>query len=125
MTAVIGETTLARIGAWIEDKVLKDDCEIWSDTPTQLPSGGKQSHWGVAVSCKCATIDVIRPPLEKMIADQESGVLHKIILLPRLTNVQKDNRIVTGGITYHVIDTYEPSSFEVTRRAFVKRSVAP
>jgi hypothetical protein len=83
--------------------------------------GGKQTDsWPVVATKPCAIIDAGLPQ-EQVVAAQTVGSILKIVMLPRGTDVRGNDQIASGGITYHVIDLYEPSTFEVVRRVLVRQ----
>jgi hypothetical protein len=121
LMAIITEEALARIGAWIEKNILKDDCSILGESRTRRPGGGFTSTWPSVAETKCAVLSS-GDPAEQAVAAQTAGNITKLILLPRGTNILGNNKIQVGETIYHVIDVFEPSSYEVCRRVLVRRT---
>ncbi len=120
---VLSDTALNRLAGWITEKVLKDTCDILRETRVQKPSGGFDitypKHNTDPIPCAVMNGGA---PREQLIAEQEVGFIPKIILLPKGTDVLGSDRIKVGSITYHVIDLYEPTSYEVVRRVLTRRA---
>lgn len=119
--ALLSDLDLQGLGGLITELVLTDDGDILRETQTRTPGGGHTSSWDVAHSTKCAIVDAGSPG-ETMVAAQQSGMITKLALLPRGTDILGTDRLRVNGLTYHVIDLFEPETFEVVRRVLVRRS---
>ncbi len=67
------------------------------------------------------TCDILRETR----VQKEVGFIPKIILLPKGQDVLGSDRIKVGTITYHVIDLFDPTSYEVVRRVLARRTSLP
>lgn len=122
--AVLTDTSLIRLGGWIERNVLKDECTIMRNTPTKSASGGLVDHWSAVhdgLSEQCTILDT-GTPAQQMVAAQAVGYISKTAIFARGKDVRGDDRLVVGPVTYDIIDIFEPSSFEIMKRALVRRS---
>lgn len=122
--AVLTDTSLERLGGWIERNVLKDECTIMRNMPTRSSSGGEIPHWAAVhdgLSEKCTILDT-GTPAQAAVAAQEVGYITKTAIFARGKDVRGNDRIVVGPVTYTIIDIFEPSSFEIMKRALVRRS---
>jgi hypothetical protein len=122
--AFLSDLDLAILGDLVEEVALTDTCDIQRKNETLTPMGEATKNWPVVATSACALIDA-GTPQEQAVAVQQVGSLTQIMLLPRLTDVRGNDRLVKAGLTYHVIDLYEPKSFEVVRRVLVRRSSLP
>lgn len=123
--ALLTESALSRLGSWIERQVLTDTAIIWRNAPTRSGSGGQVDHWTQHEANVPAAVLSGSNPTETVIAGQAVGLMTKTILLPRGTDVLGDDKVQVGSVVYHVIDLYEPSTYEVSRRVLVMRSSLP
>lgn len=121
--AILSESTLARIATWVERNVLAEQAEILRETRTPNPTGGGATlTWTVVATLDCAVVDAGYMPTERVIAAQQAGRINKIIFLPREADVHGNDRIRVSSITYHIVELYDPTTFEVMRRVLVRRS---
>lgn len=123
---VLSDAALTRLAGWITVKVLKDTCDILRKTTVQKPSGGFDITYPKHNTdpIPCAVMNG-GSPQERLIGEQEVGFIPKIILLPKGTDILGSDRIKVGSITYHVIDLFEPTSYEVVRRVLTRRASIP
>jgi hypothetical protein len=124
---LLTDAAMERLSSWIEREVLQDDCTILRNHPTQTASGHMTDDWQAQDTAKCAVLAGSSggAPSELVVADQVAGRITKLILLPRGTDVLGNDKVQVGTTVYHVIDVYEPSTFEVSRRVLVQRSSLP
>lgn len=131
--AILDDTFLANMGTLAINLAAKDTCDILRNPHTPDAQGGyssTSSDWpAVATGLPCLVVDS-RFPAEQVVAEQLTDRMDKIISLPRLTDVQKTDRIKvyqTNGATtkYHVLGVVEPSTYEVLRRVVVTREDVP
>jgi hypothetical protein len=108
----------------VTEVALTDTCDIQRKSQTLTAMREATKNWPVVATVPCALIDA-GTPQEQAVAVQQVGSISQIMLLPRLTDVRGNDRLVKGGLTYHIIDLYEPKSFEVVRRVLVRRSSLP
>lgn len=116
------DADLADFGALAVDLALKDDCEILRETSESTDAGGGSSGSETTfATVKCAVIDSGQSPTEQVMAQQLEGRVIKQILLPRLTAIRKSDILRVSGTRYHIIDSLDPTSYEVLRRVSVWR----
>src|SRR5213080_4526367 len=109
---VLSDAAINRLAGWITVKVLKDVCDILRPTRVQTASGGFTiTYPPVHTAVPCAVMNGGNPR-EQLLSGQEVGFIPKIILLPKGQDVLGTDRIKVGSITYHVIDLFEPTSYE-------------
>lgn len=119
---ILTESGLDRLSGWILRNVLKDDCQVMRNSPTQSSSGGMVAHWSQAGSVrKCAVLDA-GGPSEQFEAAQQVGYITKTILFQRGEDIRGNDRLVVGPVTYSVIDIFEPSSYNVCTRVLARRA---
>src|SRR5438045_2646621 len=113
---VLSVAARERLAAWITKNVLAETATILGEVRTPGTSGGSTTTYQARLTgIPCAVLPA-GSPRELLIAGQEVGFIPKIILLPQGTDVRGSDRIQVGTVTYHVIDIYEPSTYEVARR---------
>lgn len=118
---LLTDAAMARLSDWIEDNVLSEDAIILRNHPTQSATGRMVDDWQTQEATKCAVL-ASGTPAELVVADQVVGRITKMILLPRGTDVAGNDRVQVGSVVYHVVDVYDPSSYEVSRRVLVQRT---
>lgn len=120
---VLSDAAINRLAGWITEKVLSDVCDILRETRVQTPSGGFTTTYlkHNIDPVPCAVMNG-GSPQERLLSGQEVGFIPKTILLPKGTDILGSDRIKVGTITYHVIDLYEPTSYEVVRRVLARRA---
>lgn len=124
---VISQAAIGRLADWVIKQVLIETCDILRETRVQKPSGGFTiTYPPVHTAVPCAVMNGGNPnPQEQLLSGQEVGFIPKIILLPKGTDILGSDRIKVGTITYHVIDLFEPTSYEVCRRVLARRTSLP
>ncbi len=120
---ILSDAAINRLAGWITVKVLKDVCDILRETRVPTPSGGFTITYPKHNSdpIPCAVMNGGNPR-EELLSGQEVGFIPKIILLPKGQDVLGTDHIKVGAITYHVIDLFEPTSYEVVRRVLARRA---
>ena len=119
--ALFTPTDLQRLSDVFQRDFLTDSCAIGRESRTTSAMGGKQtSTWPTVATSPCAII-AEGLPQEQVVAAQTVGSILKIVLLPRGTDVRGSDQLTINGLAYHVIDLYEPSTFEVIRRVLVRQ----
>jgi hypothetical protein len=123
---VLSDAAINRLASWATKQVLKETCDILRETRVPTASGGftitYPKHNSDPIPCAVTNAG---SPQEQLLSGQEVGFIPKIILLPKGTDVLGSDRIKVGTITYHVIDLFEPTSYEVCRRVLVRRTSLP
>lgn len=120
--AILSHQALDRLSTWVVRNILTDDCTILRETSTPLPSGGRHVIFvAQAETQPCALLDVGTPE-EQLVAMQTVGSITKMVLFQRGANVLSTDRLRINDIEYHVIDLFDPSTYEVTRRVLVRRA---
>lgn len=119
---VLSDAAITRLAGWITSEVLSDVCDILRETRVPTASGGSTiTYPAIHTGVPCAVMNSGKPQ-EQLLSGQEVGFIPKIILLPKGTDVLGSDRIKVGAITYHVIDLFEPTSYEVVRRVLARRA---
>lgn len=119
---ILTDSGLQRLSDWIKRNVLKDDCTVLRNSPVQNISGGLTDHWAqTGLKRKCAVLDA-GSPAQQMVAAQQVGYITKMLLFERGDDIRGDDQLVIGSLTYTVIDIFEPSSYEVTKRVVARRA---
>lgn len=122
---VISQAAIGRLADWVIKQVLIETCDILRETRVQTASGGFTiTYPPVQRGVPCAVMNA-GSPQEQLVSGQEVGFIPKIILLPKGQDVLGSDRIKVGTITYHVIDLFEPTSYEVVRRVLARRTSLP
>jgi len=122
---IISDSAINRLADWVTKQVLKETCDILRPTRVQKPSGGYDiTYPPVHTAVPCAVMNG-GSPQEQLLSGQEVGFIPKIILLPKGQDVLGSDRIKVGTITYHVIDLFDPTSYEVVRRVLARRTSLP
>lgn len=121
--AIFTDSDLSSFGALAQDLAFKDTCDILRETQTQDTQGGSGLAW-TAINpnpIPCAVIDDQAPrPLIQ--AQQLVARITKTIMLPRLTDVLRTDKIVVNGTDrYTILDLQDPTSYEVVRRVVCLR----
>jgi hypothetical protein len=122
---VISQAAIGRLADWVIKQVLIETCDILRETRVPRPSGGFDITYPPKYSAVPCAVMNAGSPQEQLVSGQEVGFIPKIILLPKGTDVLGSDRIKVGTITYHVIDLFEPTSYEVCRRVLVRRTSLP
>ncbi len=124
--AIFDAPALQRLADMLEREFLTEDCTILRQNKVQRTSGGMDTTYiPLTPTVKSAVLDAGTParnPQQVFVADKPGGVIVKLILLPRGTDVQGTDRLTVAGTTYEVIDLFEPTTYEVVRRVLVRRS---
>ncbi len=122
---IVSDSAINRLADWVTKQVLKETCDILRETRVQKPSGGYDiTYPPVQRGVPCAVMNG-GSPQEQLLSGQEVGFIPKIILLPKGQDVLGSDRIKVGTITYHVIDLFDPTSYEVVRRVLARRTSLP
>jgi hypothetical protein len=111
----VSNTELQTISDWMTANVLTERCAI------QRESG---SAWVTVTSPDMSAVPcaLVGPGQdEKDVANEVTGAVLKVVLMPRNTDVRSPDRLLINGITYRVYDVKQPSTFEALRRVTVTR----
>jgi hypothetical protein len=124
MGLILSDADLTRLSGWVTSRLLKDECDILRPTRVQKPSGGWTETDVVVETTRCAVLDEGGVNAAgSLIADQiGSAAVTKRMLLPRGTDIQEDDSVRVAGMTYSVIGSLDPTSFEVCRRVLIRRT---
>nr|BBH90141.1 hypothetical protein KTC_48920 [Thermosporothrix sp. COM3]BBH90206.1 hypothetical protein KTC_49570 [Thermosporothrix sp. COM3]BBH90271.1 hypothetical protein KTC_50220 [Thermosporothrix sp. COM3] len=118
---IISDEDLQAFSDLATELALKDMCDVLRETRTPDGQGGTEITWTVVATVPCALIDSGQSPQEVVIAERLQGKTLKRLLVPRLTDIRGADRLRINGITYKVIDLYDPTSYEVLRRVAVEQ----
>jgi hypothetical protein len=120
---ILSDQKMAQFSNWIERNVLKDDGTILRvSTGAQTPSGGRTgAYTPLPGTVKCAILNAGSPG-EQAVAAQQVGSVTQLALLPKGTDIRGNDRLQVKGITYHVIEPYGPTTYDVAQRVLVRRA---
>jgi hypothetical protein len=122
--SIFTDSDLQDFGLLAQDLAFKDTCDILRNTPVVDDQGGSSPGEYVAHNIDpipCAVIDDQAPrPLVQ--AQQMVARITKTIMMPRLTDVLRTDKIkVNGTDMYIILDLLDPTTYEVVRRVVVLR----
>jgi hypothetical protein len=115
---ILSTTNIANLASLVEDIALTDACDIQRAPRVNDSQGGSSGSYVTVESTMCAIVDD-KQPIEQQVAQQTIGKPIKKALLPKGTDIRKNDLLMTNGLTYRVVGLFEPMSYEVVRRVSV------